>query len=131
MTTEQILCMDCRKESNRAKLQKALHMIPQFKKEKGDVPISLFEKMMYVVTTKYAVTVQWISYILQEDQVYWSVSIRNDVDYSYMETITAVTIYELLAKVSIFLYAKVKNKELTTKEDLHIMKEKQRLKNED
>lgn len=131
MTTEQILCMDCRKESNRIKLQKALHMIPQFKKEKGDVPISLFEKMMYVVTTKYAVTVQWISYILQEDQIYWSVSIRNDVDYSYMQTITAVTIYELLAKVSIYLYAKVKNKELTTKEDLHIMKEKQRLKNED
>lgn len=131
MTTTQILCLDYRKEAQRDKLLKFLYKIPQYSKyAEGNkkVPLDKLEKMLYTVSYKYAITLQCISYIdyEKEDTRYWSATFRNDLDYSYMEMITASELYELFAKIAIFCYAATKGYKggLKTKEEARIIKEK-------
>lgn len=122
---EKILYCDCRKEENRKMIQDVLHTIPQYKKIKGDVPLSLLEKLHYIVTTKYAVRMQWISFTTgYEGEKYWSVCFRNDEDFSRLESITSFDIYELFAKTAIFLFAMLKGYKggLITREDLELKK---------
>lgn len=127
---KKIMYLDYKPEQNKVKLQKILHNIPQFKKRKGNVPIEKFEKLIQVITGKYAVTLQWISFTNNTgaDDLYWSCSIKEDVKHKYIVTITAICMYELLAKVSIYLYAMLKgwiNNGLVTREDLEIAKLKE------
>lgn len=120
-----------RKKENQTKLRKFLYHIPQYKKykmENREVPLDMLEKMLYTITDKYAITIQWFSYTNDTDtgSRYWSLSLRNDNDNSHMGSITGKGIYEVIAKVAIFLYAAVKkNKgEIITKEQLELRKGK-------
>lgn len=127
MDIDKILYIDCRKQENKKKLQNYLHTIPKYKNIKGDVPLDMLEKMLYLVTDRYAVTVQWISYICEGDNSrYWSCSLRDDSDYSFITTITAVTVYEVFAKLAICLYALVKGYKggIETKEKVFLDKQK-------
>lgn len=129
---EKALYVDYRKKENKEMLQKVLHEIPQYKKCVGDVPQELFEKMINIITGKYAITIQWISHVKGNDIVYWSSSIREDVLYEYRGTITAATMYELLAKIALCLFAMTKGYKggLTTREKLALEKEREKQKHD-
>lgn len=131
LTTEVIekaLYIDYRKKENKEMLQRVLHAIPQFKTCTGDVPQELFEKMINIITGKYAITIQWISHVRGTDNVYWSTSIKEDIFHEYRGTITAVCMYEMLAKTALFLFAMTKGyKEgLITREQFELDKLKER-----
>lgn len=123
---EQILYCDYRKDKNKQLIQDVLHTIPKFRKSGSGVPLEAIEGLITEVTGKYAITTQWITFTRgKEDDVYWSCCLRNDSNYQYLTTITAFCMYELLAKISIYLFAMVKgyNGGLITREELEIERE--------
>lgn len=132
--TKELLIMDYRKKENEEKVQKALHTIPFFSKvpKDAEIPLKLLEKLFHTITTKYAITLQWIMHTAtKEGMHYYSFSFKEDVTHNHLESITAYTIYEGFAKSALFLFAQYKTGKLMTREDLAIKKQRERLKHEE
>lgn len=106
---DKVLHLDCRMKKNKIKLQLALReWLPPFKKfEKGKViPLEDIEKVHSILTMKYCISMQWITSVRDEknNAAYWSVCIREDDSYKFLGTVTAATLYELLAKAVLYMY---------------------------
>lgn len=75
-------------------------------KEGEKVKIEDIETLIIKLQKKYGHTMQWISLtMLDGERPWYSVSIRNGQTKDYVKTLYGMTIYELYAKVALFLYA--------------------------
>lgn len=64
------------------------------------------EQLIVKITTKYNISMQFISLTILKDEVPWySVSIRDGKTYERLCSIYGLTMYELYAKVALFMYA--------------------------
>jgi hypothetical protein len=112
VTTDSILMLDCRKEENKAIIQKALRKIKplmKYEEVEEDIPLEMIEKVINVITGKYCVCIQWISHQKQplftnDNSVWWSCSCKTDDDHKWIGTWYGATMYELLAKTALRLY---------------------------
>ena len=109
MKVEDILAIDCTKEEGKETLNKALYNIKQFAeyKESGkQVPLAKLEKLIDKICRKYYLATQYMWFSrLKENVTWYSVSIKKDDDGEWLGAVYGVSIYELFAKVAIFLYS--------------------------
>lgn len=112
MTTDAILMLDCRKEENKVIIQKALRRIKPLMKYEDmgeDIPLEMIEKVINVIIGKYCVCIQWISHHKQpadmDTSMWWSCSCKTDDTHKWIGSWYGATMYELLAKTAIRLYA--------------------------
>lgn len=144
MTVNEVLYADDRKPEQKKEIRKWLYKIPPFKKYRAksreednkEVPILELERVVTMITRKYAVTLQSIFMTNDEDQdlLYYSASLRSDDGYAHITTVHALNIVELYKKLAIACYALTKGwkgtqsweGELLTREELLIKKEKQK-----
>ena len=72
------------------------------------------EQLIIKLEKKYGHTMQWISLTIIDGEIPWySVSIRDGNTNEWVKTLYGLTMYELYAKVALFLFA------YTRKEDKH------------
>lgn len=69
------------------------------------VKLEDIEKLIIKLQKKYGHTIQWISLTIIKDEIPWySVSIKSK-DHEYLKTVYGLSLYELMSKVALFLYA--------------------------
>lgn len=113
MKTSEIISLDLREEGNEEIIQKVLRKIKPFDRcNKEKVSFELLEKFVSKVCRKYLVCTQYIMISRFNEYDYYTMSLRNDETGSWMCSIYGLTIYEIFAKASIFLYSKVKSDEI-------------------
>lgn len=112
MTTKEILNLDCRIKENKETIQKVLRKIKPLSKcsDEYDIPIEAIEKAITVMCKKYTLYISNLSSDTQsnEKNLIWSTSVRNDKTFECIAFIYGITLYELLAKIAIAMYAEIK-----------------------
>ena len=119
MTTDQILMLDGRNEGTHEILQKVLLKIKPIEKAyKGfyegeiDIPLEGIEKTIAAMVRKYAITPQWISMSYGEslDSAcgYYSCGIKKSDSHDWLGTVSGRSLYELMTKLCILMYSKVR-----------------------
>lgn len=106
---ETIMELDYRKEENKKIIQRELHKIKPFKQRKENIPIDDLEKLIFKLSQKYQNI--WIKQIVpflynNHGGIYraFIIELSKDESIKYHE-IFACCIYELYAKMAIFIYA--------------------------
>lgn len=128
MKTEDILNIDCRKESGNRKLQKILLKIPQIEKaynkqcEEGEeIPIEILEKMLHQLSIRKKYIVMNIQPFYGKEHnefIFYTSSAKRIKDNVWIGNAYGITIYETIAKLIILIYADIKNpKKSSIKED--------------
>lgn len=117
MKTDDILELDYRKKENKQLIQKALLKIKPLSKFSGEeqVPQDALEKLLHLICNKYKV---WVSKITQdsvssEDGDVWRCEIVDENNLRTIKSIYGICIYELIAKIVIFLWSENKNEKLS------------------
>lgn len=112
MTVKQILNLDCREEFGQEKLQEALWLIKPLKKYSGNlekkVPFSKVEKVITILSKKYNFRVrEFVADVWANDEeTIWRATIINDNDLSTMQLVYGISVYEVFAKVAVYMYGK-------------------------
>lgn len=112
MKTEQILLLDCRKEGNKEKLNKCLQKVIKQNKE-GTIPIEVLEKTIHDLCLEHHYRLQqiWI-HIDNEDKrfMFYTLGVVREEgnERKWLGDITAVTLWETIAKAIIKIYADIK-----------------------
>ena len=119
MKTDEILNMDYRKKENKIKIQKVLRKIKPLSKysEDEDIPLVILEKLIAKYQKKYDVKFSYImiSTADADEVIIYSASLRNS-EGKWLKNIYGAFIYELFAKVNIFIYSEVKKGKIERKE---------------
>lgn len=114
---KEVIESDFRFGNNESETQSWLLKIDAIRKrtkENERVKLEDIETLIIKLQKKYGHTMQWIRLTMIDGERPWySVSIRNGQTKEYVKTIYGKTIYEIYAKVALFLYA------YTRKEDKH------------
>ena len=117
MKTNDILELDYRLKENKQLIQKALLKIKPLSKFSGEeqVPQDALEKLLHMICSKYKV---WVSKIIQdpvssEDGDIWRCEIVDENNLRTIKSIYGICIYELIAKIVIFLWSENKNEKLS------------------
>ena len=64
------------------------------------------EQLIIKITKRYNVQMQWISLtILKDEREWYTVSIKDSTTHEYIKTVYGMTLYELLSKVALFMFA--------------------------
>lgn len=112
MKTDEILYLDCTKQENVQKLNKMLYKIKPIAKKAGCgiVPVETLEDALKGICKRYDYRIQYI-YPYYEDGVFvmYTISIikkENDSN-KWKGSLTSKTIWELLAKSIVKIYAEV------------------------
>ena len=132
MKTNDLLNLDCREEKSKRIIQKALKIIKPLAKYSDEqiIPLEKIEKAINIMTNKYAMCIQWITPSkCEEKYMLYSLSIKNDDDYSWVGTVYGVTIYEVFAKCAILMYATIKGKKVILRKDSETDKRRKLLMN--
>lgn len=121
MKLKEALISDVRKEGVWEELHNLLCKIPPLKKYSSDnrVPIEKLEKLMWLFDEKYGVRMQYIMLIPQKslrgnhkvDEYFYSCSIKNKHDQSWVGTVHGQTIYECYVKMVLLSYGHIKSKQ--------------------
>lgn len=110
MTINEILNANCRKEEGRQIIQKALKKIkPLSKFQDEEVPIEMIEKLVWKLSLKYNMRVKSIMTDLwsSDKGIIWVAHIVNEENLTdYGKPVYGVSMYEVLAKVALFMYSK-------------------------
>jgi hypothetical protein len=137
MTTEQILRLDgTYNEDNKNTIQKVLRQIKPLSRysEEERVPIEALEKMVTTITTKYAIQPQWITCTYYGDLAkqygHYSCGVKTSDTHAWLGTVSTSSLYELLSKLVIFMYAQVKSGSIILRADI-VKKSKEVVENED
>lgn len=70
------------------------------------VSLEDIERLIHKLCKKYKKRMQWISITIIDGEIPWySVSIIDDVSHEWLKTIYGKTLYELMSKVALYLYA--------------------------
>ena len=114
---KEVIESDFRFGNNESETQSWLLKIDAIRKrtkENERVKLEDIETLIIKLQKKYGHTMQWIRLtMLDGERPWYSVSIRDGQTKDCVKTIYGMTIYELYAKVALFLYA------YTRKEDKH------------
>lgn len=112
MTTNQIINLNCKDKENQKIIQKVLRQIKPLSRYSNecDIPFDAIEKAITVMCKKYMMRVsQLTSDVLANDfHIIWKASLTNDTNFSVIDTIYGITLYEVFAKTAIRLYTEVK-----------------------
>lgn len=112
MNTKQILNLDYREPENQEIIQKVLRQIKPLSRfsEENDIPLSAIERAISVMCKKYNIRVSNIvSDVYGNDTfIIWSACIITEHNYKTAETVHGISMYELMSKAAIALYAEVK-----------------------
>lgn len=115
MTTEQILQLDCREQKNREIIQKVLRKIrPLSKCPVGqDVPFEKLERCMQVLNEKYNLFCRELFPDTHSGDKYviWRSTIINLSNLDTVGSAYGCTLYEVMAKTVIMLYAYTRKQE--------------------
>lgn len=110
MTVKQIIDLDYRVDENANILQKALRQIqPLSKYEFEEVPLWAIEKVLHSMSHKYDL---WVSELVQDPWSNAKFDIWRGVIFmgkSRLKPVFGASIYEVLAKMVILMYSKVKS----------------------
>ena len=118
MKTNDILELDYRKEENKQIIQKALLNIKplsKFSDESGKpIPLESLEKLLHMICKKYKV---WVRYISQDpkasdDGDIWRSELVDESNLRSMKMVYGICLYELIAKIVIFLWSENKKEKL-------------------
>lgn len=116
MKTKDILELDYRRKENKQIIQKALINIKPLSKfsDEKQIPQESLEKLLHMICSKYKV---WVRYISQdprasEDGDIWRCEIIDESNLHQMVLIYGICIYELIAKIVIFLWSENKKEKL-------------------
>lgn len=112
MTTNQILQLDYRKDENKRQIQKVLRLIKPLSKYsvEKDVPLWAIEKAITVMSKKYQMHIAHIYFDIyaNDEATVLKATIYNDKKLRMIQLVYGLSIYELLAKCAICMYAEVK-----------------------
>lgn len=80
------------------------------------VKLEDIEKLIIKLQTKYKIQMQWITLtILEEERPWYAVSIKSNEKHEYLKTVYGLTLYELMCKVVLFMYAYTRGKDKNEK----------------
>ena len=118
MKLKDAIIADVRKEGVWEELHELLFKIPPLKKygPVGDIPLEKLEKLMWVFYEKYGIQMQYIMFVPQKaikdnkkiDTCYYSCSIKNKHDNSWIGSVQGLTIYECYVKMVLLSYGYIK-----------------------
>ena len=112
MTTNEVMNLDCRKEENKEIIQKVLRQIKPLSKysDECDIPFEAIEKAITVMCKKYMMRLNDLSPDVwsNKDHTIWRAWLINDTNLKTIDMVFGITLYEVLAKTAIKLYAEVK-----------------------
>lgn len=115
MKTNDIIELDYREKENKQIIQKALLSVKPLSKfsDEKQVPLESLEKLLHMICSKYKVRLRYISQdpIASDDGDIW----RCEVIYEnnlHHENIYGICIYEIFAKLVIFLWSEKKKNKL-------------------
>lgn len=115
MKTNEILELDYREKENKQIIQKALLNIKPLSKfsDETEVPFDSLEKLLHMICSKYKV---WIRYITQDPRASDDGDIwRSEIIYEdnlHSQKVYGICMYELFAKLVIFLWSEKKRERL-------------------
>lgn len=112
MTTKDILNLDYRKKENKEIIQRVLKQIKPLSKysDEYEIPFEAIEKAVVVMTKKYNMRVSELvpDVWSNEEHAIWRAIIVNEINHKIIDMVYGITLYEVLAKTAIRLYAEVK-----------------------
>lgn len=112
MTTDDILNLDCNEEKNQKILQKVLRKVKPLSKCSDEyVPIELLEKVIKKISLKYDISIHCICPDVSSSSsgIIWKVNIINK-NFKTLKNVFGITMYECLAKTTIYMYSKTRGK---------------------
>lgn len=115
MTIKEIINLDCREEENKELIQRALRKIKPLSNysEDEEIPSEKIEKLIWKMSLKYKMRIRSIMTDIwsNDKSIIWNVYIVNEEDLSdFHVCIYGITMYEVLAKVALFMYSKRKER---------------------
>lgn len=113
MTTNELLELDCRKDENRKKIQRALKIIKPLSRIEGEVPVEKLERAIKVMCEKYHIYLRELTPDTSSgDQcIVWRATVFEGRTLDTLGIAHGCTVYECLAKVAILVYDIVRRKE--------------------
>lgn len=112
MTTKEVMNLDCRNEKGRVIIQKVLRQIKPLSKysDESDIPLDAIEKAINVMCKKYIVSVRELvpDAFSNHEHTIWRATLINDKNLKVIESVYGISLYEVLAKVAIRLFAEVR-----------------------
>ena len=125
MTTNEIMLLNGTDNKEHKKIiQKVLRKVGPLSRYSDEerVPIEALEKMITTITKKYAIQPQWIVCIYSGELAgkhgYYSCGVKTADMHTWLGTVTTHCIYDLLAKLVIFMYAQVKAGKIALRVDM-------------
>ena len=114
MTTNELLQLDCRIESNKAILQKALKHLKPLSRYEKEIPIESLEKVIFATSRKYEVSIKDVrpSPFSNARESIWHSSIIDDRRPLSPYDVYGISIYEVLCKSVIKMHSMVKKNEV-------------------
>ena len=112
MTTNQIINLNYKKKENQEIIQKVLRQIKPLSKysDEYEIPFSALEKAITVMCKKYQMRIRdftpdvWSN----NEHTIWRATLINETNLETIDMVYGITLYEVLAKSAIRLYAEVK-----------------------
>ena len=123
MTTHEILQLDYRLKENQFVLDTVLRKIKPFANYDGEITTEMLEKFLSICTNKYEVYFRYITCSFDKKSYdtigYYSCEVEISIEgkVKQLETIHAGSIRELFAKISIFVFSKIRNGNIKLKFD--------------
>lgn len=131
MSTEQILMLSFDEEGSDEIVQRVLLKIKPLSKYEGRrLPLDAIEKTICAMVRKYSFTPQWISMSygksLGTECGYYSCGVKASDTHEWLGTVSGRSLYELMAKLCILMYSKVKANSvpIRTKTDIEVKRAK-------
>ncbi len=116
MTTKELLNLDYRNKQNKHIIQKALSNIKPLSKysDEEQIPFEVIEKFIHLMCYKYQIWIKSISLDSQvnEDYDVLRCEVVDESDLSTKQNIFGMCIYELYAKLVIYLWSEIKKESI-------------------
>lgn len=116
MTTSELLNLDYRDKENKQIIQKALSKVKPLSKysDEKQVPIEAIEKLVHLVCYRYQIWVRSISLDSQANEDYdvLRCEVIDETNLQQKQNIFGMCIYELYAKLVIYLWSEMKKESL-------------------
>ena len=109
---KEVIDGDFRRGDCKSDAEEWLLKIPALRKrtQEGEkVKLEDIEKLIFQITKKYKIQMQWIELTFIDGEIPWySVSIKDGQTHEYLKTVYGLTIHELFTKVALFMFAKTR-----------------------
>lgn len=114
MKTKDVLQLDCRQRENQKIIQRVLRQIKPLSKfaEGEDIPLSAIEKAIRVMDRKYGIGIKELEpdTSSSKEGTIWRATLQYQSNFKVVDTVYGLSLYEVMAKVAIRVYADVRRK---------------------